>query len=82
MEGMGGVEPVSVLGPVVVAFEHWVGLPAFAVEVGMVGREAAGLRVQLLRLQPFLGGTEGGVGLAVGSLEELMRRGLPIACLR
>lgn len=47
----------------------------------MVRREAAGPAFVFLGLKPFLSGAEGGVGLAVRGLEELMGGGLPIALL-
>lgn len=81
MERVGSVQAVSVLGFGVVAIENRVWMPALAVEIGMVGREAAGLAVSFLRLQPFFGGAEGWIGLAVRSLEKLVGCGLPIALL-
>lgn len=81
MEGMGIVESVPVLGFGVIALEHWVWLPSFAVKVGMVRCESACLCIAFLCLQPFLGRAEGGVQLPVWSLEELMRCGLPVSLL-
>lgn len=81
MEGMRGVQAVPVFGFGVVALEDRVWLPAFAVEVGVVCCEAAGLAFVFLGLQPFFSRAKGGIGLAVRGLEELMSGGLPVTLL-
>lgn len=62
MEGMIGIQSIPVLRAIVVSLQNGIGMPALAVEVGMVGRVSASLSVAFLGLEPF-------VGLAIGWIE-------------
>jgi hypothetical protein len=62
MEGMIGIQSIPVLRAIVVSLQDGIGMPALAVEVGMVGRVSASLSVAFLGLEPF-------VGLSIGWIE-------------
>lgn len=72
MEGMIGVESISVLCTVIIALQHWIWVPAFSVKVGMIGCEPTTLGYAFLSLAPLVGFAIGGVEKRIGRLEGIM----------
>jgi hypothetical protein len=79
VEGKSSVESIAVLAAMVVASQHRVRVPALTVQVGVVGRESAALRLRLGGLEVLVGRSVARIARGSGILEGRVSRGPPIS---
>ena len=80
MEGMIGIQAISILWTIVVSFQNWIGMPSSPIQVSMIGGISASLGVAFLSLEPFVSLAIGGIERRSCWFEWLMCCGSPI-CL-
>ena len=63
MEGMVGVQAISILRALVISLQNWIRMPTLSIQICVISRVSAALRVILLSLKPF-------VCLPIGGVQE------------
>lgn len=72
MEGMIGVQSVTILGAEVVALQHWIWIPSFTIQIRMICSKAASLCFWFVCLEIFFSGVIGRVEQLLGIFEIFM----------